>query len=95
MSVALVHIPGGGGLSVTLREAKVAKNLEIVSKYSDAALNRSAAKAEASIAKHVDILSKSPQEAHNSITKDIRKASERLKAIRQEQARRAAATATE
>ena len=91
--VALVHIPGGGGLSVELRAAKVAKNLEIVGKYSDNALARSAAKAEKSIAKHAALLGKSPPEAQNSITNDIRKAAERLKAIREEQARRAAEAA--
>jgi RHS repeat-associated protein len=89
MSAALVHIPGGGSLSVELRAAKVAKNLEIVGKYSDSALVRSAAKAEKSIVKHADLLSKSSPEAQNSITNDIRKAAERLKAIQEEQARRA------
>jgi len=89
-SAALIHIPGGGGLSVELREAKVAKNLEIVSKYTDGALSRSAAKAEKSIAKHVDLLAKSSKDAQNSIMTDIRKAAERLKAITEEQARRAA-----
>jgi RHS repeat-associated protein len=89
----LIAVPGGEDLSIGLREAKVAKNLEIVGKYSDAALGRSASKAEQSIAKHVDLLDKSPQEAQNSIKQDIRKAAERLEAIRQEQARRAAAAA--
>ncbi len=93
LSVALVHIPGGGSLNVALREAKVAKNLTIVSKYTDAALSRSAAKAEKSIARHAADLTKAKPEARNSMMIDIRKAAERLKAIRLEQAKRAAEAA--
>jgi hypothetical protein len=72
VGMALVHLTGGSEVSIGLREAKVAKNLEIVSKYTDAALSRSASKAEKSIAKHVNELNKGSKEAHNGIMIDLR-----------------------
>jgi hypothetical protein len=73
---------------LTPKEANIAKAESIVSGYSDGALGRSASKAETSIARHEELLKKAKPEQQRSIAEDIRKAKERLEAVRREQLKR-------
>ncbi|MEW5980665.1 MAG: RHS repeat-associated core domain-containing protein [Acidobacteriota bacterium] len=73
---------------LTPKEANIAKAESIVSGYSDNALARSARKAEQSVARHQELLKKATPEQQRGIGNDIRKAKERLEAIKREQIKR-------